>query len=93
MNDASTKDLLSKATNMLNQATNGKYLVVLSSQSPSVPEVAFRGPTSRRLLSTQSTFRPGVGMCSDEYEHFDPVAMKCFRYVYMTPAIMWGECC
>jgi len=92
MNDASTKDLLSQATAALNQATEGKYLVVLSSQKPAVLEVAERGPTSRRLLSTQGTMSPGpkTGLCANDYEHFDEESNTCFMYVYMTPAIMWG---
>ena len=50
------------------------------------------GASSRRLLSTSDpTFNRGPTMCSNNYEHYDVATNKCFRYVYITPAIVWGE--
>jgi hypothetical protein len=90
--DGAQQGMLSKATTLLNEATGGKYVVVLSSNAPPAADThAHSGASSRRLLSTSDpTFNRGPTMCSNNYEHYDVATNKCFRYVYITPAIVWG---
>ena len=90
MNDATTKDMLSTATNMLDKVTEGQYLVVLSSQQPPLSAPANHGTSSRRRLLSNDNFWPGPSECSHSDEHYDVESGSCFRYVYMTPAILWG---
>jgi len=87
MMDEAQPDMLSKATAALDQATDGKYLLVLSTKTASIVSAA--RASSRHLLANPGPM-PRVTMCNHEDEHFDEQTLTCFRYVYMTPAIMWG---
>merc|ERR1712070_65058 len=82
-------EMLAKATAALNEVTGGKYLVILSSNTPAIASAESHN-NGRKLLSANALNEMGPGECSNTDEHFDVLTNTCFRYVYMTPAIMWG---